>query len=285
MTNPQHTHHSASPTGDPEAQSGVTSEPTVHEFLTRLATDPASRSAFDDDPQGALDRAGLGDMSAADVSDATSLVLDYSPVDAVAAYRTVQSSVDQFVTNTQHAALQLHSPYSTEQEELSMLQNSPEQDQDFSQESDVDVDIEQNDSHNVANVHDVLNGNEVLSGNTAVGGDVVAGVGNVVNSTVGAVGEVASGAVGAVTSTVDNAVDASTSLVGGAGATVHQDVSDLAQGVAVGDVTSTVGDLAGGDATKTISGVAGGDVAGGLLGNVTGVLGGDSAAKDRKSVG
>ncbi|GAA4863366.1 IniB N-terminal domain-containing protein [Saccharopolyspora cebuensis] len=295
----------AEPTSTPGPESAVGGDqPTLHEFLTRLVGDPAARSAFDADPHGVLNQAGFGDMSATDVLQATSLVLDYAPVDVVSEYdRSVQSSVEKFAaSSTQHVAInQLHPVHPLdEQEEPIMLNNSAPN---FDQDGDVDaqlpspapqggdtntnIEIEQTDSHNLVNVHDVLSGNNI--GNVAAVGNTV---GNVVGDTVGSVtgvvgdttnlvgdltfgsvnvaGDLAYGSVENVTNTVDNTVDTGAGLVGGAGTMVAGgDVAGIAGGVA-GDLP-VVGDVAG---------VAGGlpavgDVAGGLpVDDVAGVAGG-----------
>ncbi|MFI7436614.1 IniB N-terminal domain-containing protein [Micromonospora haikouensis] len=53
---------------------------TLHDFVLNLLTDPDARSAFDLDPEGALQAAGLQDITAADVQDVVPLVVDYAPV-------------------------------------------------------------------------------------------------------------------------------------------------------------------------------------------------------------
>ncbi|MEW2501171.1 IniB N-terminal domain-containing protein [Amycolatopsis sp. NPDC047767] len=54
---------------------------TLHDFTLNLLSDPMSLAAFAQDPQAALQAAGLGDISAADVHEVMPLVLDYIPVD------------------------------------------------------------------------------------------------------------------------------------------------------------------------------------------------------------
>jgi hypothetical protein len=51
-------------------------EPTLHDFVLKLLTDPASSQAFDLDPVAALSGAGLSDVTPQDVVDAIPLVLD-----------------------------------------------------------------------------------------------------------------------------------------------------------------------------------------------------------------
>ncbi|MEU2612505.1 IniB N-terminal domain-containing protein [Micromonospora sp. NPDC007271] len=55
------------------------SHQTLHDFVLNLLTDPDARSAFDLDPEGALQAAGLTDVTAADVRDVVPLVVDYAP--------------------------------------------------------------------------------------------------------------------------------------------------------------------------------------------------------------
>lgn len=60
------------------AQQSVDSSQTLHDFVLNLLTDPDARSAFDLDPEGALQAAGLTDVTAADVQDVVPLVVDYA---------------------------------------------------------------------------------------------------------------------------------------------------------------------------------------------------------------
>ncbi|MFC0527937.1 IniB N-terminal domain-containing protein [Phytohabitans kaempferiae] len=53
---------------------------TLHDFVLNLLTNPEARSAFELDPEGTLNAAGLGDITAADVQDVVPLVVDYAPV-------------------------------------------------------------------------------------------------------------------------------------------------------------------------------------------------------------
>lgn len=283
MMNPQHaTGRAESSTPDPGTHSaGLPEEPTLYEFLTRLVSDPAARSAFDTDPHATLDQAGLGGMSATDVLHASSLVLDYAPVEVVTEYgRSLQSSVEKFAASSQAVAFnQLHPAHPLDQEEQSMLQNTPAQSDDFGKDSDVDatlpapatpapgnntdvdVDIEQTDSHNLISVHHVLSDN-------SVGNDNI--IGSVVGNTVGQVGD--SLDLGDVTNTVGNAVtevnstathvfDTSVDLTAGAGSLVYGDVTNVVGNTVGGDALNIVGDLNVGNVL--------GNVGGNVLGNVT----------------
>src|SRR5699024_1282216 len=134
----------------------------------------------------------------------------------------------------------LRSAHPHEQEVLSMLQNNPEQDHDFSAEGDtdeqlspqqggndngavhegddVDVDMTQTDAQNLVDAHDRSSGH---SNADAAGGDVLgdafAGLGETVNATVGTIGNIASTTVNDVTSTVDNTVNAGSDVFASAG--------------------------------------------------------------------
>lgn len=52
---------------------------TLHDFVLNLISDANARTAFQLDPDGALNAAGLGDVTAADVQEAIPLVVDYVP--------------------------------------------------------------------------------------------------------------------------------------------------------------------------------------------------------------
>ncbi|GAA3363846.1 IniB N-terminal domain-containing protein [Saccharopolyspora gregorii] len=296
------------PTATPGAHEapGQPDAPTLYEFLTRLVTSPDAQAAFDADPRATLDHAGLGDMSATDVLHASSLVLDYAPVEIADEYgRSLQSSVEKFAASTQHVAInELHpaQPHEQEVTELSMLppHNTPapapadDAEQNINEET--NVNIEQTDSHNLVNVHDVLSGNEILSGNEVNVGNVVGDTTSSAfaggDSIVGTVGDVAFGGINEVTNTVDTTVNTVGNVAGGsADLSVVDDLtgalpvggdaasvdagalSGVAGGAldAVGGVASDVpvaGDIAG-PAVDTVGGVAGGAV-----GTVEGVAGG-----------
>jgi hypothetical protein len=53
---------------------------TLHEFALNLLSDPQALADFDTDPQGVLNAAGLGDVTAADVHEIIPLVMDTAPV-------------------------------------------------------------------------------------------------------------------------------------------------------------------------------------------------------------
>jgi hypothetical protein len=57
----------------------MNSSPTLQDFVLNLIYDPGARSAFELDPEHALQGAGLGDVTAADVQAVIPLVVDYAP--------------------------------------------------------------------------------------------------------------------------------------------------------------------------------------------------------------
>ncbi|PFG47005.1 hypothetical protein ATK36_2015 [Amycolatopsis sulphurea] len=84
---------------------------TLHDFTLTLLRDPAALAAFGQDPQSALAAAGLGDISAADVREVLSLVLDYVPAGSPAALGQVPAAGDltgAAVDGPQGAIDQLH---------------------------------------------------------------------------------------------------------------------------------------------------------------------------------
>jgi hypothetical protein len=61
------------------------SSATLQDFVLNLIYDQDARTAFELDPHGTLEAAGLGDVTAADVQDVLPLVLDYAPLGNVPA--------------------------------------------------------------------------------------------------------------------------------------------------------------------------------------------------------
>ncbi|MGK5738195.1 IniB N-terminal domain-containing protein [Micromonospora sp. URMC 103] len=82
---------------------------TLHDFVLNLLTDPDARSAFDLDPEGALQAAGLTDITAADVQDVVPLVVDYVPVQGLAPVAPVvdQLGAEPLVTDVTDVVSQL----------------------------------------------------------------------------------------------------------------------------------------------------------------------------------
>ena len=56
------------------------SSPTLQDFVLNLIYDPIARSAFQLDPEGVLQDAGLDDVTAADVQEVIPFVVDHVPL-------------------------------------------------------------------------------------------------------------------------------------------------------------------------------------------------------------
>ncbi|MCR3754573.1 IniB N-terminal domain-containing protein [Lentzea californiensis] len=67
---------------------------TLHDFTLNLLGDPDARSAFQLDPQGSLDAAGLGDVHPSDIQELLPLVLDFAPATAVGDFGSTISGLD-----------------------------------------------------------------------------------------------------------------------------------------------------------------------------------------------
>ncbi|WP_189158441.1 IniB N-terminal domain-containing protein [Lentzea pudingi] len=67
---------------------------TLHDFTLNLLSDPDARSAFQIDPQGSLDAAGLGDVHPADIQELLPLVLDFAPVTSLGDFGSTISGLD-----------------------------------------------------------------------------------------------------------------------------------------------------------------------------------------------
>ncbi|NIJ11949.1 hypothetical protein FHU38_002293 [Saccharomonospora amisosensis] len=82
---------------------------TLHEFATNLLSDPQALADFDADPQGVLNAAGLGDVTAADVREILPLVMDTAPaavaetLGSLAATADVTGTLDNAVTHVSEA--------------------------------------------------------------------------------------------------------------------------------------------------------------------------------------
>ncbi|SDP93414.1 hypothetical protein SAMN04487905_114101 [Actinopolyspora xinjiangensis] len=297
------------PTSGTETRTAATPEqPTLQEFLARLVGNPEARSAFDADPRGELESAGLGELSATQVLQASSLVLDYAPAELVSEYgRTVQPSIDTFAASTQHVAIdqldpaQVPEPQEATEANMSLLDNDNSASPNYSSDGDADremeqgnttetnINVENEDSQNLVSVHDVVSGNEVAGnavgavGNTVGAvGNTVGGVGDTVDNTVNTVGDTANNTVGEVTDTAEGTVDTGVDVAVGAADTALSTANDLP----VDDVASTVdgvagdlpvaGDVTGGlsedGAAGTLDGATG--AVGGVVGEAEGVVGG-----------
>ncbi len=173
----------SSPAPEPsasEGQPGVEGEQpaplSLHEFLSKLMTSAETRSAFEADPHATLEDAGLGDVHATDILHATSLMLDYAPVDVVRDYdRSMHDSFEKFAAISSGAVpiseLTSSSPQHNNMMELSMLnkgwdhepdhQGSPQPAPPPAHHDDQRVNIVEKDSYNGIDIHD----NHLLSGN------------------------------------------------------------------------------------------------------------------------
>ena len=73
------------------------SSATLQDFVLNLIYDQGARDAFEVDPHGTLEAAGLGDITAVDVQDVLPLVLDYAPLGNVPALDSL-GQVDDLTT-------------------------------------------------------------------------------------------------------------------------------------------------------------------------------------------
>ncbi|ASU77152.1 hypothetical protein CDG81_01150 [Actinopolyspora erythraea] len=296
------------PTSGTETRTAATPEqPTLQEFLARLVGNTEARSAFDADPRGELESAGLGELNATQVLQASSLVLDYAPAELVSEYgRTVQPSIDTFAASTQHVAIdqldpaQVPEPQEATEANMSLLDNDNSTSPNYSSDGDADremeqgnttetnINVENEDSQNLVSVHDVVSGNDVASGNEVAGnavgavgntvgavGNTVGGVGNTVDNTVDTVGNTANNTVGEVTDTAEGTVDTGVDVAVGAADTALGTAGDLPVDGVAGDLP-VAGDVAGGlsedGAAGTLDGATG--AVGGVVGEAEGVVGG-----------
>ncbi|MDX8054480.1 IniB N-terminal domain-containing protein [Lentzea sp. BCCO 10_0798] len=67
---------------------------TLHDFTLNLLSDPDARSAFQLDPQGSLDAAGLGDVHPSDIQELLPLVLDFAPATGIGDFGSTISGLD-----------------------------------------------------------------------------------------------------------------------------------------------------------------------------------------------
>lgn len=223
---------SSAPPGAPEAL-------TVHEFLSRLVSNPRDRSAFESDSRGSLEQAGLGEMTTTDVLHATSLVLDYAPAEVVDEYtRSVHASVERFAAGHQYIAVNHPTPLNLNHQEgleLNMLNT----DQILSATGDIDETLlsgggngQEGDQKQVDNSQD--NSQQSSESNTDVNVQDLVGDVNAAGITGGVTGLANSGDVNAG-NVAGNGV---TDVVGG----VEGTAGDVTSGVMpeVGDVTSAL---------------------------------------------
>jgi hypothetical protein len=78
---------------------------TLHDFVLNLLQDPTSLTAFAEDPQALLAQAGLGDITAGDVSNVLPLVIDYAPSHLVPTLEAAQSALPVDLTDSPAGAV------------------------------------------------------------------------------------------------------------------------------------------------------------------------------------
>jgi hypothetical protein len=122
----------------------------VHEFLTRVVTDPQTRSAFAADPVAAAAAAGFGDLPAEQLGHACSFALDHAPADVVEAYR---SSLHAALVHVDGASWGAASNTAQHATEIAHMPGHA-----FGHHGDVDHFMAK-DSFNLVNVHDVASHN------------------------------------------------------------------------------------------------------------------------------
>ncbi|MEV6637246.1 IniB N-terminal domain-containing protein [Actinoplanes sp. NPDC051470] len=144
--------------------------PTLQDFVLDLLYRPEARTAFEADPQAALQQAGLGDISPVDVQQVLPLVVDYAPVSGV----TELGGVDDLshgVANLDVAGAVAHLQTITAHAALSPVQSTVQ-----------DLNV------GVAGVHTAavgLGGDDLLTGSVFSGGGLnIPGVGGVNTGTV-----------------------------------------------------------------------------------------------------
>jgi hypothetical protein len=84
----------AAASGAASASASAPAEPTLHDFVLGLLQNPASMDAFNLDPQGCLNAAGLHDLVPGDVHDVIPLVTDLVPNGGLDSLQNVSSVLD-----------------------------------------------------------------------------------------------------------------------------------------------------------------------------------------------
>lgn len=219
---------------------------TMYEFLSHLVTDSGARSAFETDPRGSLEQAGLGEMNNTEVVQAASLVMDHAPVEVVEEFvQAAQSGLARLGGN-QHVALTYPLPSFVDGDNEMEHESMPTPDI-FSSLGDVDQMMRPSEAGNTEQTTSTTETSEDTNGS---------------NNPVGSGNEFQldrlTGDINASDiSGLNNSGDVNAGNVAGNG------VTDV-----VGGVTDTVGGVEGGD---VMGAVEGGDVMGGL-GDVAGGL-------------
>ncbi len=223
---------------------------TVHEFLSRLVADAHARSVFEADPRGALEQAGLGVMSNAELVQASSLMLDYTPIEVLEDYvRVLPASLVVLGGGYEHVALTYPTP---------LVASDPDHDQ--------ETDLPSlNDFTSTADPAELLGPSE---GSNADGSET---------SSESSESQTAQGSNNTIGSGNELQVDQLVGNVNAAGVAGDingvQDTGDANLGnIASNGVTDAVGGIQGGDTMGQLGDIAGaGDITGGLsdLGGVT----------------
>ncbi|MFU8853953.1 IniB N-terminal domain-containing protein [Micromonospora sp. SL1-18] len=261
------------------SEQSVDASQTLHDFVLNLLTDPDARSAFDLDPEGALQAAGLTDVTAADVQDVVPLVVDYVPGAGLGAVAPVVSELglDPLVGDATDVVGQLQAV----PQQLSV--NGSLSGVDVSAGALGAIAVDPAGLYagavvlpgiglgvgsggvvtDLTGVHDVAN---------TLDSDVVGAVDTAVDPVVGDVTGVAGNPLGATDGLLsgDGALGGDLGALSGTEAQVNGLVGSLGVDHTVGGVTDTVGGLTGGvgGVTDTVGGVT--DTVGGLTGGVTG---------------
>ncbi|MFD4639014.1 IniB N-terminal domain-containing protein [Lentzea sp. NPDC058436] len=205
---------------------------TLHDFTLNLLSDPEARSAFQLDPQGSLDAAGLGDVHPADIQELLPLVLDFAPTTALGDFGSTISGLD----------------LDQQLDLMSTLQNTVGQQVD-------DNTVLGAVSGLTAAVHGVTNGFDVLSDPSSaldvVGKTEITDVTKTVTdlNVTDTVGDISNG-----TDVLDTTH-------------VTDVVGDVTSGVQTGDLGVT--DVLGGDITSAVGNVTGNDLSLDHVGNVS----------------
>ncbi|GAB3876154.1 hypothetical protein GCM10029964_022180 [Kibdelosporangium lantanae] len=84
----------AAASGSASAAAAAPAEPTLHDFVLGLLQNPASMDAFNLDPQGCLNAAGLHDLVPGDVHDVIPLVTDLVPNGGLDSLQNISSALD-----------------------------------------------------------------------------------------------------------------------------------------------------------------------------------------------
>ncbi|WP_433363536.1 IniB N-terminal domain-containing protein [Actinoplanes sp. CA-142083] len=239
------------------------SSPTLQDFVLNLIYDPGARSAFELDPHGTLEAAGLGDITAADVQDVLPLVLDYAPLSNVPAQAGL-AQVDEVTTGVAH--LDVAGAVAHLQSITAQVGGST-----YSHAADLNVAAATTvTADHLLSTVDVTGGLGLIH-DPAAGLDAT--VVTTVDHTTADVAYSAESVVShaAVTGTLDATVNTATGVTGGLDvAGVHEATSSLA-GSLTGDLGGTISGTVGG-VDHTVGGLLPDGTVDGVLGDATGVI-------------